>query len=535
MRPYLPLNLLLLLALGCCLTGQGQSNLIKKTLYFSSGQYRAVPAAIADWAGFHDSSVAILVEGHADSRGSRVTNQHLSRMRAQSVKACLVGLGFSPEQVVVRAWGAVLPVASNRTAAGRQKNRRVEISLSRAVPVEVPDIAILYRQLATPLQRFCIDSRRDTILRCKQGTIVYIKANSLKAPPDCDSSCISFNVREDRLYSDMILDDLSTTSDGALLQTQGMIYAEAIDCQGRPVTLQKDMVILMPTDVINPGAGIFSGNRGVDGIMNWTRDTGARLSGITLPDLDICAEPEIKFDDPMKKGQPQRCPLFFCKIGRLFRGRPKEQPVAPVSPPPADTSVQRTDTALRRMKCVEVAELFRSYIDGNPEPLMRAINQPLLDLLGVSSIPRLKDTLSRMVTKNIALAYKNKTLSFDNFKYYIYNTSRLGWHNIDCFQNIRPADQVTVKVRLSPAKNITCKLVFTSRGIVMPPSRKSDQFEFQGTPRGEKAVAIAIKYEEGKPFLAMKEIVVGSTTAIDMEWRSVTLEELQQELRRLDR
>ncbi|MBS1661897.1 MAG: OmpA family protein [Bacteroidetes bacterium] len=538
MRPYLPLNLLILLTLGWCLTGQSQTNPIKKTIYFSSGRYQAMPAAIADWVSLRDSAVTIFIEGHADSRGRRVTNQLLSRMRAESVKACLLAAGFKPEEITVRAWGAVLPVANNRTARGRQKNRRVEVRLARVAmvkAVEVPDIAVLYQQLATPLQRFCIDGHRDTILRCRQGTIIYIKANSLTPSSGCEGGCISFNVREDRLYSDMILDDLSTTSDGKLLETQGMLYTEAVDCEGKSLTLQKDLVVLMPTDSINPKAGIFKDSRGEDGIMNWTKDDSARLSGFTLPDLDLCkAWLGPNLTDAIKDKEGKRCPLFFCKIGRLFRRRSEEESATAARFPAASTRADTVRSALSLLTCEQLAQLFRSYGVSDPDALIKAINKPLLDSLGINSLSQLKDTLVRMATKKIELSYLNKNLSFDDFKYYIYNNSRLGWRNIDCFGGVDPASQVTVKVRLKADRNVACKLVFTGRSLVMPPTRKGDWFEFQRVPRGEKAIAVAIKYEDGQPFLAMKEIVVGEEV-VDLQWKSLSLEELKQELRRLDR
>ena len=56
---------------------------------------------------------------------------------------------------------------------------------------------------------------------------------------------------------------------------------------------------------------------------------------------------------------------------------------------------------------------------------------------------------------------------------------------------------------------------------------------FRGVPKNKRGLLIAIKYEDGKPFLAMKEIVVTSSS-IDLDWRLLTLDELKQELKRLD-
>ncbi len=71
--------------------------------------------------------VKIEVQGHTDSMGKLSTNMRLSRMRAQSVKQYLVSQGIDPERIVVQGYGPKRPIADNRTASGRQENRRIEI------------------------------------------------------------------------------------------------------------------------------------------------------------------------------------------------------------------------------------------------------------------------------------------------------------------------------------------------------------------------------------------------------------------------
>ncbi len=67
----------------------------------------------------------ILLLGFADSVGSNASNQALSLNRARIIESELVRRGLKP--AVVRGFGSELPVASNDTADGREKNRRVEI------------------------------------------------------------------------------------------------------------------------------------------------------------------------------------------------------------------------------------------------------------------------------------------------------------------------------------------------------------------------------------------------------------------------
>jgi len=70
------------------------------------------------------------VEGHTDSTGSDELNQTLSEQRADTVRGYLVQQGLSADSVSARGFGKTAPVADNGTAAGRQKNRRVELIVS---------------------------------------------------------------------------------------------------------------------------------------------------------------------------------------------------------------------------------------------------------------------------------------------------------------------------------------------------------------------------------------------------------------------
>ena len=69
----------------------------------------------------------ISVEGHTDATGSDAYNQKLSQDRAASVRAALVSGGVDASRVTSRGFGKAQPVATNATAEGRQRNRRVEV------------------------------------------------------------------------------------------------------------------------------------------------------------------------------------------------------------------------------------------------------------------------------------------------------------------------------------------------------------------------------------------------------------------------
>ncbi len=74
--------------------------------------------------------LSFTIEGHTDNVGSDATNAELSLRRAISVRDYLSGLGVSLSRVGVDGFGPTRPIADNSTAAGRARNRRVEIVIS---------------------------------------------------------------------------------------------------------------------------------------------------------------------------------------------------------------------------------------------------------------------------------------------------------------------------------------------------------------------------------------------------------------------
>jgi outer membrane protein OmpA-like peptidoglycan-associated protein len=78
-----------------------------------------------------DPSLKIAVEGHTDSVGGAATNQALSEKRANAVRDYLVSAGISADHITADGKGEESPIATNKTAAGRQQNRRVELVITQ--------------------------------------------------------------------------------------------------------------------------------------------------------------------------------------------------------------------------------------------------------------------------------------------------------------------------------------------------------------------------------------------------------------------
>ncbi|OHB33624.1 MAG: hypothetical protein A2X84_04660 [Desulfuromonadaceae bacterium GWC2_58_13] len=72
----------------------------------------------------------VQIEGFTDSTGAEEYNRRLSERRAEAVRNVLAAQGVDSRRLMTRGYGVEFPVASNETAEGRQRNRRVEIIIS---------------------------------------------------------------------------------------------------------------------------------------------------------------------------------------------------------------------------------------------------------------------------------------------------------------------------------------------------------------------------------------------------------------------
>ncbi|MEZ4384380.1 MAG: OmpA family protein [Nannocystaceae bacterium] len=74
-------------------------------------------------------SIRIEISGHTDNKGTHEYNEDLSRRRAESVKRYLVGKGIEDPRIETRGAAFDEPIDTNKTAAGRAKNRRIEFTI----------------------------------------------------------------------------------------------------------------------------------------------------------------------------------------------------------------------------------------------------------------------------------------------------------------------------------------------------------------------------------------------------------------------
>jgi outer membrane protein OmpA-like peptidoglycan-associated protein len=109
-------------------------NFAAKNIFFATGSYKLLPKSFKSLDEVAsilkaDDLMKIQIDGHTDAQGDDAKNQTLSENRAKAVKDYLVSKGVAEAATSSAGYGETKPVADNKTAAGRAKNRRVELTV----------------------------------------------------------------------------------------------------------------------------------------------------------------------------------------------------------------------------------------------------------------------------------------------------------------------------------------------------------------------------------------------------------------------
>jgi outer membrane protein OmpA-like peptidoglycan-associated protein len=105
-----------------------------KNVYFATGSTKLLSKSYKPLDDLvkvlnDNKSLKLKIDGHTDNVGNDDANMKLSDGRAASVKKYLVSKGISADRLESEGYGETMPVADNKTSAGRTKNRRVEMKV----------------------------------------------------------------------------------------------------------------------------------------------------------------------------------------------------------------------------------------------------------------------------------------------------------------------------------------------------------------------------------------------------------------------
>lgn len=298
MRILFSLILLLVCSYQTSLSAQGSSNQdytndLAFAIHFESDQTQPEKALLKDLTSKAQqwSYKKIILQGHTDDIGSTAYNQALSQQRVQNIRQILVKAGIESKRIIIKAWGENKPIASNQNTEGQQLNRRVDVLLTNRENWEQnPQIKLQqkFKKLIDDSGQFFTlkNTHQAQTIMGAHGTQVHIPANAFDCPAD---KKVRLQVIEVFDKSDMILYNLSTSSNGKQLVTGGMVKIDAT-ADGKAIALRagKSLTVEVPTDQAIPEMQLFDSEQ-VGNNINWVNPqplqqvalTNANATGVT--------------------------------------------------------------------------------------------------------------------------------------------------------------------------------------------------------------------------------------------------------------
>jgi hypothetical protein len=237
------LSTLLLLSFFNVLFGQ---SIVQNSIYFDLDKAELTPISIENLQALAQNLVTmpdyeIKINAFTDNSGSTAYNDQLALNRGLAVQTFLENKGIITEKTILRGWGEQKQQFSNQTEEGRRKNRRVDLEITTWT-IDNPAV-FRQRLLGKTEQTFTIDPSKDETITSAKGVLVVIPAGSfVEEDGTKPRGAVQVLVKEALRPGDWIAHNLSTISNGALLQSGGMAAVEAFS-EGRPLRLADDAEI----------------------------------------------------------------------------------------------------------------------------------------------------------------------------------------------------------------------------------------------------------------------------------------------------
>lgn len=445
------------------------------------------------------------------------------------------------------------PIKTNQTSTNQVT--MVNPSITKTDDAIDPKVLLgnFFQQLEKPAQEFTISNKTDTIIHGRDGTALLVPANSFAGGNE-----VVITIREFYSYEDIVTNKLSTLSNNEQLVTGGMLHVMAT-INGKEVDVQPGKAIrwfIPDTSAAMKQMQLFNGVRNAnstrmkkvwgdgphdttmvaDNNINWTAESSPFFdnyvyTGVKV--LDLRNEPYKTTKNGSK--------AFFC--------------IAPNS----QLSKRELAAVLKEKYGYEKVKIRRKgsengfwfSIDLNSTP--KRLSEELGDstwmdirMAQTYNLPATDTTYSTRAfspefyfqksrsDRAYGALFNSATLKQVSAKYSV-DIRKLGWVNCDRFLN-SPAPKVDYYVNLNDtATNYFTFLVFDRVKSMMSGSILKNGVMFNGVPQGESAKVISVGIQNGKPILAVKNVIISSGARADLVFESTTPDAFKQEVGTLDK
>lgn len=466
--------------------------------------------------------------GHANISGNEANNLILSKKRAEAVSEYLLKKGINKNFIEVQFLGDSQSSHLPKNENNLKQNRRVDIIWT----FNEMDDTIFKRKKP---QTFIISASKDTAITCQEGTIIKISKNSFTSEQSGKSATglIALKVEEYYKVSDMILANLSTVSNGDLLETGGMINIEAFSQKNEKLQLQygKTIEISFPTNNFVENMQLFTGTF-ENKKMNW--ETMSLIDGDTA---QVFTSAEIM---PIFPGGEANLRQYLSQ-NTIY---PKQAKINGIQGVVVVSFVinqkgEVTNPLIIKSISPELDSAALSVVSKMPnwEPgfqqdksISVMLNIPINFTLGDNFLKG-EGTFTDRFEQTYSDSTVSKTRS-NNVSSYIFQSTNLGWLNCDRFINSFPLKDLNIKLDKNTEQVF---VVFHRYKSIVIGYSENGYYRFSKIPSNEKITIFVIKRINDLLFIAEKETKPASYLENDFEFKQVTMNELKTIIEKLNK
>lgn len=397
-----------------------------------------------------------------------------------------------------------------------------------------------YRQFDKPSQTFTLKANEDKTITCKEGTKITVKSNSFvieSGKPVTNN--IKIHVKEYYKTSDILLANLTTTSNNDILETGGMIYIEAFS-NGEKCQLRKGTTIeiAFPATDKKDDMQLFSGNWNSDKI-NWTLEETKTVDEKEISDAVFSiVETMPEFPGGQQKLMEYisgnvRYPRIAMENG--IQGTVYIGFVVNENGETENIRVLRGVDPSLNEAAISVVEQMPKWAPGKQRGEFVKVNMtiPIRFSLGGEGF----NTNNIEYTEEFEKQVNDDNLSetkMSEVSQYLFSTSKLGWINCDRFYRDNNP-KVDFFVNIGKSKQVDIKIVFNNINSILTGSTKDNKYSFNNVPTGHSVTLVALKYENDQYYLAIKRTKISRDGEPPLDFEPVTMARLKTEMEKLNR
>lgn len=427
------------------------------------------------------------------------------------------------------------------------------------VSAETQSLDELYHQFDLPFQRINIKATEAQRVTCQDGTELNIEANSFvyRGTKTDVKTEITLLVREYYTMSSMLFANQSTTGDGKLLETGGMIYLAAI-ANGRQCELKKEKNIKVSfvdkDSVSNNPMQLFLGNRDGANNINWieakpyvgvkegtfapnAQTTSAQYAGgdYALRDSLLAKIVFNRSDIPDSiVGRDFFVFLYVNPVGMIkniaTRELKKQAPQFALS----------LETEMRKGEYQFTPAYYKK--DFMPTKGLAIVpirvhisKEKELDFLPLLSQSYPVESKGKMKLQQQEDELEKDCIALLATKDYSYDTPRMGWLAFGRYLN-DTREKIFYEIELNDRGEISGKLIFKKNKTIVDGRLTKGVFKTHfpvELPLGEPATIILLKNEEGQINLSTKPVEVNANGESGFKFQTISTSSLRSEMEKL--